>query len=343
MGDAGIALVQNRPMSRSSRRTDVLDVVDACYRMDLDEETWLRGLLEVVGPLIDQGMFNGAYLFDASDPAGLKMLRAHFSAGVDMAQLGAFLGGVPYEYVRKSWLRSQFGYAASIPGFDGLIAEGLAAFGARDVCAICGIDPSGRGVWVGSILSKRGRATDAKAARFGRVAAHLATSYRYRRRLAAMPSTAERPEAVLAPDGRVEHAEGVARTKEARADLRRAVVAMDKARSAAGHADPDSAIASWKGLVSARWTLVDRFDADGRRFLVAAENRAVVPVNRKLSSREQEILAYAAIGRDNKEIAYELGLSQSTVRVLMARAAKKLGARTRVEALAKLAETEAAH
>jgi DNA-binding CsgD family transcriptional regulator len=51
----------------------------------------------------------------------------------------------------------------------------------------------------------------------------------------------------------------------------------------------------------------------------------------RLSERERQVVALAIAGYENKEIAHELGLAYSTVRVLMARAARKIGARGRRE------------
>jgi DNA-binding CsgD family transcriptional regulator len=62
-----------------------------------------------------------------------------------------------------------------------------------------------------------------------------------------------------------------------------------------------------------------------------------------LSKRERDVVLLAALGRQNKVIAYELGLAYSTVTTLLARAAKKLGARSRTELLAQatISENEA--
>jgi DNA-binding CsgD family transcriptional regulator len=50
-----------------------------------------------------------------------------------------------------------------------------------------------------------------------------------------------------------------------------------------------------------------------------------------LTERERHIVALAVLGQHNKLIAYNLGISHSTVRVPMARAARKLGAQSRDE------------
>jgi len=87
-------------------------------------------------------------------------------------------------------------------------------------------------------------------------------------------------------------------------------------------------------MVQARWTLVDHCEGDARRYVVARENEPARSIPAALSSREAQVASLAAVGRSNKVIAYELGLSHSTVRVLMARAAAKLGVRTRAELVA---------
>jgi DNA-binding CsgD family transcriptional regulator len=48
-----------------------------------------------------------------------------------------------------------------------------------------------------------------------------------------------------------------------------------------------------------------------------------------LSGRERQVLAHLAQGQSTREMALALGVAQPTVRVLLARAAKKLGVRSR--------------
>jgi DNA-binding CsgD family transcriptional regulator len=54
---------------------------------------------------------------------------------------------------------------------------------------------------------------------------------------------------------------------------------------------------------------------------------------RALSPRERQVLTLAVRGHRNKQIAFELGIGHSTVRVLLTRAAKKLDVRSHHELL----------
>ena len=85
-------------------------------------------------------------------------------------------------------------------------------------------------------------------------------------------------------------------------------------------------------LIDRRWTIVDHHERDGRHYLVVVGDRATGI--ELLSPRELQVLAAAAAGQTTKVIAFELGLSDSTVRVLLARTAKKLGVKKRADMVA---------
>jgi DNA-binding CsgD family transcriptional regulator len=93
--------------------------------------------------------------------------------------------------------------------------------------------------------------------------------------------------------------------------------------------EPEQAVDLWKGLVSGRWTLLDHFETDGTRYVVARRNEVRLTGLRALTERERQAVGYAALGHTNKLIAYEMGLSASTIGVLLHRAAKKLQTTTR--------------
>jgi DNA-binding CsgD family transcriptional regulator len=90
----------------------------------------------------------------------------------------------------------------------------------------------------------------------------------------------------------------------------------------------------WRPLTCARWTLVDSFERGGARYVVARENQSHIEGLAALTDRERQAVVYVAIGQSTKETAYALGISDVTVRVLLARAAAKLGVRSRAALLA---------
>ena len=159
-----------------------------------------------------------------------------------------------------------------------------------------------------------------------RFAAHLGAALRMRRLKAApSPSSAL---AVLLPNGRLEH--GNRDTIAAQAPLGSAAKAIDRARGKLRRLDPEAAAALWRTMVREEWSLVDWYDHDGKRFLLAQENRIPTRSKDTLTPREEQVVACAAMGHSNKLIAYDLGLSIGSVAVLLGRAARRLGVCGRV-------------
>ena len=193
-----------------------------------------------------------------------------------------------------------------------------------EILGIVGNDPTGFGVLVAVPLLRARRTSQRKRQLWGHVAAHLAAGWRVRRG-GAVADAGDGSDAVLTPNGRVEHAVGPARDGEARAALREAAVAIDRARGALRREDAGGAVFLWKGLVAGTWSLLDHFDRDGRRLLAARKNAADPGKPTTLSQRGRQVLAYRALGHSLKFIAYELGLSQATVSEELARAKARLG------------------
>jgi DNA-binding CsgD family transcriptional regulator len=104
--------------------------------------------------------------------------------------------------------------------------------------------------------------------------------------------------------------------------------------------DPKQAVTEWKGPIAARWSLLAVSELDGVTYLVARQNRPRVRCSTALTDREQEVVAFAAMGHHNKLIAYDLGISHSTVRVLMSRAAGKMRTRSREELIRRWTEKD---
>ena len=116
--------------------------------------------------------------------------------------------------------------------------------------------------------------------------------------------------------------------------LAQAAVAIDRSRSTARSRDYGGALEAWTALVAGRWSLVECFVNEGRRFLVVRRNDP--PGSFALTRRERQVVAYRARGYSLKLIAYELGLTASTISTHMASARTKLGFRSNVNLVATL-------
>jgi DNA-binding CsgD family transcriptional regulator len=314
-------------------KADVLDVIDAAYQLDADEETWLRRLGETAYGLIGAGAGILAYTY-AVDGDRVRLARV---VGVEqsaeqVAALTKLLDNLPRGYVSETFVRVSCGLA-TCSGSAGARAFARAALGKGDLFVVNGIDPTGLGVYLGAYLPRSRPIAPRTSVMWSRVAAHLAAAHRLRRKLPAGGGERD-AEAILSPDGKTAHAVGDARAEEARRALAQAVRAVDRARSRLRR-DDDRAVASRKGLVAARWSLVDHFESDGKRYLLAHANESAVSGFAALTAREKQALGFAALGHSNKLIAYELGIAASTVAVLLHRAARKLGSAGRRDLIAR--------
>jgi hypothetical protein len=95
-------------------------------------------------------------------------------------------------------------------------------------------------------------------------------------------------------------ANGEAKSGEARTQLGHGARAIDKARGRLRKSDPDRAIAEWRGLIAARWTLLDHFESDGKRYLLARQNEAARSGFATLTARERQAVGFASLGHSNK-------------------------------------------
>jgi DNA-binding CsgD family transcriptional regulator len=324
-------------------KADLLQIVEAAYDVDAPDEAWLKRLAEAVRPHIDQGFGLSAFEFYRPEGAVPKILhRHHLGIPLKLSELyprifktmDPEIGARPFRMgpcVTGSQLMGMREEFRDQPHMKKYAQR----FGMYDSIWITAAEPSGRGCGLHAGRSVIAWASPAEVQRWGRIAAHLSTAVRLRHRLRTLGSlqSESTPDAVLSADGRVHDASGAANTEAALELLRRAVLTLEKSRGALRKRDPDESLAAWKALVAGRWSLIDQIEQDGRRYIVARENEPAAPGPAALTAREKQVIGYAKLGHHNKLIAYELGIADSTVRVLLARAAAKLGVRTRVELL----------
>jgi DNA-binding CsgD family transcriptional regulator len=317
------------------REVDLLAIVEAAYQLDCPASEWLDGLLAGMSPLMDHGLGLAAFVYDASVPENVQVgplaIQGLPSDLIQSLAEGAIRADLTSA---RSAFVSRVVSSASEADAGGEIfqwfTEQMRPFGVKDAVFLNAVDPSGLGCVISAAAGEvTGLSAEVKTT-WGRIAAHFAAGHRLRQRHARCGKQAG-IEAVLSCSGKVEHAEEGASSKVALTSLREAAVAQSHARGRLRRADPMRALAEWKGLVAARWTLLDEFDHRGERYLVAKRNDSEVSGFDALSPRERQAVGYAALGHTNKLIAYELGLSISTVGVLLWRAARKLGTKSRAE------------
>jgi DNA-binding NarL/FixJ family response regulator len=117
-------------------------------------------------------------------------------------------------------------------------------------------------------------------------------------------------------------------------EMRRSVQAWSANVRAAVPADIDAeTLAAVITVVAAGYALTRR-DGDDDDGAEDAGDEAAGEPGATLSVREREVLTLLAGGASNKEIALALGLSLSTVKFHVAAITEKLGARSRVDAVA---------
>jgi hypothetical protein len=310
--------------------TDPVALIEAAYRLDGSDASWLKELARAASIALgsDQGAF--AFVYDASRGDRIDILGAEVhefpaefvhqffnqpdaSREATMA-VARFMTGLQFMTVRE--------VTHVHPRFLELVTQ----FGFEDVIGINARDPTGRGCFVS--LPDRAKKQSQRTLRvYHRLAAHISAGFRLRRELAAIAEqgigVTDHAEAVLSPSGRIEHAAGAAEPRPAREALQDALVRIEAARSRG--TDPQDSVELWRALVSGRWSVVEHFERDGKRYYLAHKNDPQLAPDLALTERERQVLGYAELGHSDKLIAYSLGLSRSTVATLLARARRKLG------------------
>jgi DNA-binding CsgD family transcriptional regulator len=341
------------PMSsKSSNRgtrmpaPDLVDLVEALYRPGPSWDEWLRLVGEKVRPLTDRHDYGiGAILYNCPDPCSFQPTRSLFwdVPDANLALLKRGLPSFPAAYIADAYLGGCY-LASDCRGFQdiGPVKDGSSfSAGQYDGLNLNVVEPDGAGCWFGSPQSERVPLSEELHLELTRVRRHLAAAFRLRRRHANGRVSPDRAEAVIDEEGRVQHAAGpAAKGEAARGALSRAKRQMTRVRRGGPGSAWRGDIHKWESLVFDRWTLAEHVDTDGKRLTLAVDNRPAPPSLDLLSARELQVVLWAVAGHANKTIAYELGLSASTIRVLLSRAAAKVGARSRAELLQKVAKLE---
>ena len=308
-------------MQQQIGKAQIFRFTDACYSLSGDNDDWLGALAREALPLLDYGFGVAAWSFRKGDWAGHTLPR-----GVDPA-LGKAMWASAERYTNEELVRLFMGARAvsateridNVAGLDQHPAScGFAELGVKDFHALTVWDAAGRGVALAGAANQVLRAPPGQVARLERLGSHLLAGWRLRCAL-------QQVDAVLDPGGRLLHAEGAARSGAKRDALTRAVRDFDQARSLRSRASADESLEAFEGLVAGRWSLIQRFESDGRRYLIAMRNEPGQVRAAALSPNESHALALRAQGLAYKLIGYELGVSARAAFGLARQGMSKLG------------------
>lgn len=345
-------------------RCDLIAVVEACYDLAANETDWLQGVADAFEQVLkpEEGLL--AYHLDDTGPVptigtpvqsgspSMNMVAKIEAMGALLdAQRQGTLGRI--DRLKASVYQKVIRGALKEPA-DKLLQSEYRRLGPNwmytlgapidDTFALLNQHVDGNGVTaIFGGLNKRRPFRPAERDTFLMLGAHIKAGFRLRRRLDPLATTRslDVPDggAVLDEDGNILHAEDGARADDAREALSIQCRWIEQARSQKSGRSED-ALGVWKGLIDGRWSLVESFDVDGRRFLVAHRNPEDVRDPRGLSSVESRIVALAAKGHSDKLIAYHLGIADGTVSAHLSHALRKLKIAGRVELVRKLGPSQ---
>lgn len=328
--EPGGGLGTRRRGARRGRDADPVAVIEQAYSLAGSDIDWLAGIGREVLSAFDRGLGVASYIGDMSGraPRALALHTLGNTIPPESIVSGFERASAPIlEAHKNGGLRtvSEFLLKTDDPGdlhFTRTLCE---PWGANDVLAFLASDGHGRVAAFCVGLPETGTPTAAERRFWSRVGAHVSAGLRLRARLGGETR-------------RGEEARPPAPSRSARERLKKAVRAADRARGQERKSDPQGAVELWHGLVAGRWSLVDRFESGGRRFIVACRNGLDGPDPRALSDRERPVAQLAALGRSNKQIAEKLGLSHTTVATHLGGALRKLGLRGRAHLCSSWAE-----
>ncbi len=334
----------------------IIDFTEAAYDLEQADHDWLPALLKRGLPVLDQGLGVAGYEYGCRpDGNDVELLNLNVASGPeDFADRHMRALSTTDPEVLRQQLYGGFATTGSENAVATNRPQDLAHYLShvdycKDVLYLTAMDRKGAGVAIVAPLEKVTTLSGRAAERWQMLAAHVEAGHRLRRALADKESQvaggADLPygaEAVLDPTNlRVTDAIGPAQRSAATQRLREAALCVDRARGKMRNDDPDQALAIWKALVRGRWSMVDWFDTDGRRYVLGVPNPPSVSDPRGLTERERQVVANAIPGHTNKMIAYRLGLSTSRVSALLQSAMRKLGVRTRAQLAERLIDLQA--
>ncbi|AKU95325.1 hypothetical protein AKJ09_01989 [Labilithrix luteola] len=310
-------------------------VLEAAYDVALPTRAWLQRLLRTMAVDLDGGFGVYALALDLTDDGfGFVAPPVFHRLSSDVRRIAPGLSHVAPPPVAQHFRAHmvEFGSVSQLFGASVLAPVRERALPFVDSVGLSVQDGEGTGLQIISPMPDVVRVHGRSRSAWRKLGLHLGIAWRLRRRL----ERGGEPEALI-HDGKLVDARGNAKPRGAREALIEATRRIERARTKTTRDEPEHVLDLWRGLVSGRWSLVDRWDSDGRRYIAAYENGATVGEIQGFSSWEIRVLQMHLLRAKGSEIAFALGLSPSTVERVLSNAARRIGLRNRAE-LVRLSE-----
>lgn len=306
---------------------DYVGLIEAAYDLSGSDAAWLGRLVRAAHPIMNRGFGVAGFLWDLSHEGRLRVAHPTYMGCSPMLHAGLTDSGAK--------LTERQAHALYLRGRPTklLSTEAELRYPRAHTAFKAHVDPAGFTymscanptlagcmLLVPNAVPHLGRPLD-------HIARHVTAALRLR---SSLGDTLESADAILDERGELVHAaKEVSGRTERGSFVRAARRVLDSKR--VRRSRPEEAVELWRALVLGRWSLVDHVDTDGKRFLLARKNPLGVHEPAALSEGERRAAVLFALLGSVKLVAYELGLSSSTISGELKSACKKLGCRDRAE------------
>jgi DNA-binding CsgD family transcriptional regulator len=324
-------------------------MIEAAYDFQATPERWLSNLLEAGGDLLDRGQGCAAEILAGLSSEGEPLVsELHVQNGANdlVSRLARAAREIEPHFTKTNaprrgpFVHTLAEARGSHPEVHDAVTKHV---GCRDMLAMWAINQGTHGVGIhipsSSLIELDRRARK----RLKMLSTHISTAHRLRRRLghgsSGVPLTRLPLEegAILDPKRlSVIEASGAIKGTGALEAIRSAAIRTDRARRCRDDGESGRAFELWEEVLKGRWSVIDWFDTDGRRFVLALPNAGHVRDPRGLTEREYEVATQVSTGDSCKLVAYRLGISRSRVSALLHGAMRKLGVKTREQLVIKM-------
>ncbi len=231
-------------MSGSKETEGALEFLEAAYAWHLPEPQWLERLADAAARVWGRPRWSCGFTYDGSDAHRFRVSRPVVPAA--RTPWRTWSGTECRSRAPSSWPVTSVRSPSASAGLGAVTQDSdcvLTELETADFFGLNGLDISGRGCFIG-IGAERTLLTTQEILVFQRLATHLSSAYRIRRRLQELQQEPLSSwEALLLPDGKLLDARGPAKPVNARQALHQATRSMEGVRARRDDQEPT---AGWR-------------------------------------------------------------------------------------------------